>query len=50
MSYALQIKKNSQTVTTMPKSMIKPKDWEYGQNLDWKLNNKDNLKLAEKND
>lgn len=47
MSYKLQIKSNGQAVITVPKSMYEAKNWEDGQELDWKLNNKGNLELVE---
>lgn len=47
MSYTLQIKKNGQAVITVPKSMVEAKNWEDGQELEWKLNNKGNLELQE---
>lgn len=51
MSYRLQIKgKNKQAMITVPKSMVEAKDWEDGQELDWKLNNKGHLELVEKDE
>ena len=48
MSYRLQIKgKNDQATITVPKRLVEAKDWEDGQELDWKLNNKGNLELKE---
>lgn len=47
MSYRLQVKPNGQAVITVPKSMRNAKDWEQGQELDWKLNDKGKLELEE---
>lgn len=49
MSYTLQVKKqNDQAVITVPKNMRKAKNWEDGQELEWKINDKGNLELQEK--
>jgi len=49
MSYRLQVNDTTdQAVITVPKNMREAKDWEDGQELDWKINNKGNLELTEK--
>jgi hypothetical protein len=48
MSYLLQIKdQNNQAVITVPKNMRNAKEWEDGQELEWKINDKGNLELEE---
>ena len=41
----LQVKPNGQAVITVPKSMRNAKDWEDGQELEWKLNEQGKLQL-----
>jgi len=49
MSYRLQIQDtNNQATITVPKSMWEAKNWEDGQELEWKINNQGNLELEEK--
>lgn len=43
----LQVKENGQAVITVPKSMWKAKRWEDGQELEWKLDKKGEMKLVE---
>lgn len=51
MSYKLQVKDSTDQATiTVPKSLRKAKDWEDGQELEWKLNSKGNLELEEVED
>ena len=44
----LQVKPNGQAVITVPKSMRNAKDWEDGQELEWKLNEQGKLQLEDK--
>jgi len=45
----LQIKgPNKQALITVPRKFVKAKNWEHGQELEWKINNKGNLELEEK--
>jgi hypothetical protein len=44
----LQIKgKNDQARITVPKKFVNAKDWEDGQELEWKINSNGNLELEE---
>lgn len=48
MSYKLQVKDSTeQAIITVPKAMRNAKDWEDGEELDWKINNDGNLELHE---
>jgi len=48
MSYRLQVReKNDQATITVPKNMRNAKDWEDGQELEWKINDNGNLELQE---
>lgn len=48
MSYKLQVNESTDQATiTVPKAMRKAKDWEDGQELEWKLNDNGNLELQE---
>jgi len=45
----LQVKgTNDQAVVTVPKNMREAKDWEDGQELEWKIDSDGSLKLVEK--
>jgi len=49
MSYRLQVREqNDQATITVPKNMKNAKDWEDGQELEWKINDNGNLELEEK--
>lgn len=48
MSYKLQVKEsNDQATITVPKSLRDAKNWEDGEELEWKLNDKGNLEIEE---
>lgn len=48
MSYSLQVQEsNDQATITVPKNMRNAKDWEDGEDLEWKINDKGNLELQE---
>jgi len=48
MSYRLQVNdQTDQAVITVPKNLREAKDWEDGEELDWKINGKGNLELEE---
>ena len=48
MSYSLQVQEsNDQATITVPKNMRNAKDWEDGEELEWKINDKGNLELEE---
>lgn len=45
----LQVKgSNDQATITVPKNMRKAKNWEDGQELEWKISDEGNLELVEK--
>lgn len=44
----LQEKPNDQYVITVPKNLVNAKGWKKGQDLEWKINDKGNLELEEK--
>ncbi len=43
----IQEKSNGQKVITIPKHLAEAKDWEKGQEVEWKINGKGNLELEE---
>lgn len=47
----LQIKgPHDQARITVPKKFVEAKDWEDGENLEWKINSDGNLEIKEKED
>jgi len=48
MAYRLQIKdSNNQSTITVPRKLVKSKNWEHGEELEWEINDKGRLELRE---
>jgi bifunctional DNA-binding transcriptional regulator/antitoxin component of YhaV-PrlF toxin-antitoxin module len=46
MTYRLQVNQDTDQATiTVPKAMRNAKDWEDGEELEWKINDQGNLEL-----